>query len=54
MMSSCDLGVYTNFKCFNFLQILFWDWRNGKQVACLEESHMEDVTQVCLAETYKE
>ncbi|KAK8969804.1 hypothetical protein KSP40_PGU005957 [Platanthera guangdongensis] len=27
-------------------QILFWDWRNGKQVACLEESHMEDVTQV--------
>ncbi|CAL9052126.1 WD repeat-containing protein GTS1-like [Musa acuminata AAA Group] len=27
-------------------QIYFWDWRNGKQVACLEESHMEDVTQV--------
>ncbi|GAV87174.1 WD40 domain-containing protein [Cephalotus follicularis] len=27
-------------------QILFWDWRNKKQVACLEESHMEDVTQV--------
>ncbi|XP_038981741.1 WD repeat-containing protein GTS1 isoform X2 [Phoenix dactylifera] len=27
-------------------QILFWDWRNGKQVACLEESHMDDVTQV--------
>ncbi|KAB5569447.1 hypothetical protein DKX38_003240 [Salix brachista] len=26
-------------------QILFWDWRNGKQVACLEESHIEDVTQ---------
>ena len=28
------------------IQILFWDWRNGKQVACLEESHIEDVTQV--------
>lgn len=27
-------------------QIRFWDWRNRKQVACLEESHVEDVTQV--------
>ncbi|XP_020425557.1 WD repeat-containing protein 89 homolog [Prunus persica] len=27
-------------------QILFWDWRNDKQVACLEDSHVEDVTQV--------
>ncbi|KAK9201842.1 hypothetical protein WN944_017050 [Citrus x changshan-huyou] len=27
-------------------QIQFWDWRNKKQVACLEESHVEDVTQV--------
>lgn len=27
-------------------QIHFWDWRNKKQVACLEESHVEDVTQV--------
>ncbi|KAJ4957177.1 hypothetical protein NE237_013960 [Protea cynaroides] len=27
-------------------QILFWDWRNVKQVACLEESHVDDVTQV--------
>ncbi|KAL0547567.1 hypothetical protein IC582_017507 [Cucumis melo] len=27
-------------------QILFWDWRNRKQVACLEDSHVEDVTQV--------
>ncbi|KAL5561476.1 hypothetical protein UlMin_031223 [Ulmus minor] len=27
-------------------QLLFWDWRNKKQVACLEESHMEDITQV--------
>ncbi|GMN38018.1 hypothetical protein TIFTF001_007271 [Ficus carica] len=27
-------------------QILFWDWRNKKQVACLEECHVEDVTQV--------
>ncbi|XP_020588453.1 WD repeat-containing protein 89 homolog [Phalaenopsis equestris] len=30
-------------------QILFWDWRNSKQVACLEESHMDDVTQVRFA-----
>ncbi|KAI8022840.1 WD repeat-containing protein GTS1 [Camellia lanceoleosa] len=27
-------------------KIFFWDWRTKKQVACLEESHMEDVTQV--------
>ncbi|KAM5564013.1 WD repeat-containing protein GTS1 [Rosa sericea] len=27
-------------------QILLWDWRNDKQVACLEDSHVEDVTQV--------
>ncbi|KAM7501226.1 hypothetical protein LguiB_000130 [Lonicera macranthoides] len=27
-------------------QILFWDWRTKKQAACLEESHMDDVTQV--------
>lgn len=27
-------------------QVLLWDWRNKKQVACLEESHIEDVTQV--------
>ncbi|KAG8389479.1 hypothetical protein BUALT_Bualt02G0233700 [Buddleja alternifolia] len=27
-------------------QILFWDWRTMKQTACLEESHMDDVTQV--------
>lgn len=27
-------------------QILLWDWRNKKQAACLEESHMDDVTQV--------
>ncbi|KAL1827360.1 hypothetical protein ACET3Z_005772 [Daucus carota] len=27
-------------------QILFWDWRTRKQVACLQESHMDDVTQV--------
>ncbi|WVZ72514.1 hypothetical protein U9M48_020959 [Paspalum notatum var. saurae] len=26
-------------------QVLLWDWRNSKQVACLEESHMDDVTQ---------
>ncbi|CAN4091432.1 unnamed protein product [Withania somnifera] len=27
-------------------QILFWDWRTKHQVACLEESHTEDVTRV--------
>lgn len=27
-------------------KILFWDWRNKKQAACLEESHVDDVTQV--------
>ncbi|KAK4355680.1 hypothetical protein RND71_024651 [Anisodus tanguticus] len=27
-------------------QILFWDWRTKRQIACLEESHTEDVTQV--------
>ncbi|MQL90398.1 hypothetical protein Taro_022991 [Colocasia esculenta] len=27
-------------------QILFWDWRSGKQVSSLEESHVDDVTQV--------
>ncbi|CAN0860744.1 WD repeat-containing protein GTS1 [Linum grandiflorum] len=26
-------------------QVLFWDWRNKRQVACLEDSHMDDVTQ---------
>ncbi|XP_062145538.1 WD repeat-containing protein GTS1 [Alnus glutinosa] len=27
-------------------QIIFWDWRNKRQVACLEDSHVDDVTQV--------
>ncbi|XP_054803964.1 WD repeat-containing protein GTS1 isoform X1 [Prosopis cineraria] len=27
-------------------QIIFWDWRNHKQIACLEDSHVDDVTQV--------
>lgn len=27
-------------------KILVWDWRTKKQAACLEESHMDDVTQV--------
>ncbi|XP_009801941.1 WD repeat-containing protein GTS1 [Nicotiana tabacum] len=27
-------------------QLLFWDWRTKRQVACLEDSHTEDVTQV--------
>ncbi|KAK3136500.1 hypothetical protein QOZ80_5BG0436770 [Eleusine coracana subsp. coracana] len=30
-------------------QVLLWDWRNPKQLACLEESHMDDVTQVKFA-----
>ncbi|KAK9733660.1 hypothetical protein RND81_04G082500 [Saponaria officinalis] len=30
-------------------QVLLWDWRNKKQVACLEDSHTEDVTQVRFA-----
>ncbi|KAJ4968895.1 hypothetical protein NE237_015596 [Protea cynaroides] len=34
-------------------QILFWDWRNGKQVACLEESHVDDVTQVHFVPDHK-
>ncbi|KAG8057405.1 hypothetical protein GUJ93_ZPchr0002g23053 [Zizania palustris] len=29
--------------------VLLWDWRNSKQLACLEESHMDDVTQVKFA-----
>ncbi|WJX79763.1 Protein gts1 [Trifolium repens] len=27
-------------------QVLIWDWRNNKQIACLEDSHVDDVTQV--------
>lgn len=27
-------------------EVLIWDWRNGKQMACLEECHVDDVTQV--------
>ncbi|KAJ8898593.1 hypothetical protein K2173_004206 [Erythroxylum novogranatense] len=34
-------------------QILFWDWRNRKQVACLEESHVDDVTQVHFVPGYQ-
>uniref|UniRef100_A0A452XGB0 Uncharacterized protein n=1 Tax=Aegilops tauschii subsp. strangulata TaxID=200361 RepID=A0A452XGB0_AEGTS len=30
-------------------KVLLWDWRSSKQVACLEESHMDDVTQVRFA-----
>ncbi|XP_068663228.1 WD repeat-containing protein GTS1 [Aristolochia californica] len=30
-------------------QIIFWDWRSGKQISCLEESHVDDVTQVRFA-----
>ena len=28
--------------------MLFWDWRTRKELACLEECHMEDVTQVSI------
>lgn len=34
-------------------QILFWDWRNKRQVACLEESHVDDVTQVHFVADYR-
>ncbi|KAM0901007.1 hypothetical protein ACQ4PT_020265 [Festuca glaucescens] len=30
-------------------QVLLWDWRSSKQLACLEDSHMDDVTQVRFA-----
>lgn len=30
-----------------FVQLHFWEWRTKRQVACLEDSHTEDVTQVC-------
>ncbi|XP_062202856.1 WD repeat-containing protein GTS1-like isoform X2 [Phragmites australis] len=31
------------------IRVLLWDWRSSKQLACLEESHMDDVTQVKFA-----
>uniref|UniRef100_A0A2P2K7Y6 Uncharacterized protein MANES_01G217700 n=2 Tax=Rhizophora mucronata TaxID=61149 RepID=A0A2P2K7Y6_RHIMU len=34
-------------------QILFWDWRQNKQIACLEDSHVDDVTQVHFVPGYK-
>lgn len=40
---------FLNLEYF-LVKICFWDWRNGKQVACLEESHMDDVTQVCFVQ----
>ncbi|OVA14885.1 WD40 repeat [Macleaya cordata] len=50
---SFSLGGPTNSLlaagCKSEVLIFFWDRRNGKQVACLEESHMEDVTQVHFA-----
>lgn len=40
-------NLFSPFLLYDLLyQILFWDWRNDKQVACLEDSHVEDVTQV--------
>lgn len=50
----CLFSVYFQSLCIFFfafssiscMQILFWDWRTGKQVSCLEDSHVEDVTQV--------
>lgn len=35
----------------NFTQVIFWDWRNNKRIACLEDSHVDDVTQVCASLT---
>lgn len=35
-------------------KVLFWDWRTRKELACLEECHTEDVTQVRFHPTRKE
>ncbi|MQL83402.1 hypothetical protein Taro_015878 [Colocasia esculenta] len=46
------LGVYNGSeetepnRGSNRYQILFWEWGSGKQVSSLEESHVDDVTQV--------
>lgn len=43
-----SLNWYARFTVvFDYTQVLLWDWRNNKQIACLEDSHMDDVTQVC-------
>ncbi|XP_031486127.1 WD repeat-containing protein GTS1 isoform X2 [Nymphaea colorata] len=34
-------------------QILFWDWRNSKALACLEDSHVDDVIQVKFVPEHK-
>ncbi|KAL5701252.1 Protein gts1 [Ranunculus cassubicifolius] len=34
-------------------EVLIWDWRKGKRIACLEESHVEDVTQVHFSPDYR-
>jgi hypothetical protein len=47
LVPSFSYCCYTLKDAFSYImKVLFWDWRNGKQVACLEESHMDDVTHV--------
>ncbi|KAH7372531.1 hypothetical protein KP509_17G008200 [Ceratopteris richardii] len=35
-------------------KVLFWDWRTQRELACLEECHTEDVTQVCFHPSRRE
>ncbi|XP_042516190.1 WD repeat-containing protein GTS1 isoform X2 [Macadamia integrifolia] len=54
VLHSCSSdGTVRGWDTRSFKQILFWDWRSGKQVACLEESHMDDVTQVHFVPDHK-
>ncbi|XP_043710927.1 WD repeat-containing protein GTS1 isoform X2 [Telopea speciosissima] len=54
VLHSCSSdGTVRAWDTRSFKQILFWDWRNGKQVACLEESHVDDVTQVHFVPDHK-
>ncbi|XP_062202858.1 WD repeat-containing protein GTS1-like isoform X4 [Phragmites australis] len=50
IICSCSSdGTVRAWDTRNFKQVLLWDWRSSKQLACLEESHMDDVTQVKFA-----
>ncbi|XP_013634044.1 PREDICTED: WD repeat-containing protein 89 homolog isoform X2 [Brassica oleracea var. oleracea] len=47
LLHSCSSdGTIRSWDTRSFQQVCLWDWRNSKQVACLQESHMDDVTQV--------
>ncbi|KAL2660933.1 hypothetical protein AAZV13_03G172500 [Glycine max] len=47
ILCSCSSdGTIRAWDARTFQQVLFWDWRNMKQVACLVDSHVDDVTQV--------